>query len=213
MPEKPGWEVIAPVCLSTVTTGKAVPHWVPPPSPPPAPPKPTTASTRSPTLIRVPTPEIWSTRTDWARRPLGRSGPGATPTPETANIVWVIWAPDTTLVRTIWPTICEGSPMASLARSSTLMSFVVIMSARIWVPSGMSTVATTVGNCSGGLLLVLPLEPELNKAMIATNATAARTMPTSRIRRLDRFKATLPSRVTGGTTVAPPKGGATIPKG
>ena len=73
--------------------------------------KPMSRSTRSPTLMRVPTPVLWSTVTAIARRP-GSSRPAtsAPPPAPLLNIVGLIWAPALTSVRTVLPTTAPMSP-------------------------------------------------------------------------------------------------------
>jgi len=107
---------------------------------------------------------------------------------------------------------CEGSPNAPglIALSGTVL--VVTWSAAIFEDSGMSTVATTTGPVVG--TVAGPVDGVRTMSRMPTKATIARKTPTSRTSRFERFKLVLPEEcVTGGTTLAPPKSGATIPKG
>ncbi len=79
------------------------------------------------------------------------------------------------------------------------------MSPVIVEPSGMSVLAITTGTVTGAAdgPLLFPGPPPLNMTAMRTKATTARNNPTRRTRRFElRFKVFLPSRVTGGTTLA-----------
>ncbi len=78
----------------------------------------------------------------------------------------------------------------------------------------MSDIATTTGPVVGAAAVSLLAGGLCTSRITPTKATMARNTPINKTRRLERFKSILPDDgVTGGTTLAPPKSAATIPKG
>src|SRR4051812_17452114 len=142
--------------------------------------------------MTVPTPETWSTWTEMQRWCSGQSMSATAPAPPVRSST-VSCAPVPIDLRALRPTIWEVSvrPVGSFAPSSTVWFWTI--SAVTTTPSGMSLTAFTTVAVVGTVGVVgLPELLFPSRTKIATNATAARKTPTSRINRFERFKCVLP---------------------
>src|SRR5262245_45336023 len=105
--------------------------------------KPLITSTKSPGLMIVPTPEIWSTWTAIPTRPAGTSMLSMPPLPP-VRTAEEMYCPDVTLARAIWPTTKDGSAKLSPGFWSIGTSLVVTSVDWIVAPRSMFWDATTI---------------------------------------------------------------------
>ena len=141
--------------------------------------------------MTVPTPVTWSTWTVIARRPGGTRMSRIWPAWPPVSVRPVMAASLTTACRTVWPRTWEVSPNASTSRPASGFCWTVTISAVMRAPRAMSFVAMTVA-ASVGSRVAGSSPPPGRRKRTATNATIARKTPTSKTKRLERFKRALP---------------------